>query len=293
MTPLLKASYRFVETWEEKYSNIIEWLVGQGADPTYRFPATWPRVKFGGQEVSIHGSSVLDIVTSWLHAAEKTEDVADDTQILSKLIQRITAASLNLTSPQRHQVRVDQSIVDLWERILGSTSSHDVNFLTADATVSAHSLVLQEASPVLKAMLSSCMKEGKTGQIEVRDASSSALRLFLEILYTCSSSSSEPSCEDTLAALDLAHRWQISGVVGILEEVLQEMISEETFWAIAEAAALKDLAKLKSACKSFIGKVSQAASLKQPARWCEELERNAIVGMRQFILQRQTGKQIQ
>lgn len=66
-----------------------------------------------------------------------------------------------------------------------------------------------------------CQLSGETRQIEVRDASSSAARLFLEILYTCSSSSSEPTCEDTLAALDLAHRWQISVVVGILEEVLQ------------------------------------------------------------------------
>lgn len=48
----------------------------------------------------------------------------------------------------------------------------------------------------------------------------------------------------------------------------QEMIGEKTFWAIAEAAALKNLAKLKNACKSFIGKASKAATLKRPARWC-------------------------
>eukprot|EP00438_Fugacium_kawagutii_P035904 Skav206061 [mRNA] locus=scaffold288:80674:81153:+ [translate_table: standard] len=112
-----------------------------------------------------------------------------------------------------------------------------------------------------KAMLSSSMKEGETRQIEVRDASSSAVRLFPEILYTCSSSS-ESSCDHTLAALDLADRWQISGVVGILEEVLQEVICDKTLWAIAKAAALKDLAKLKNACRSFVRKASKAMQTK-------------------------------
>lgn len=50
--------------------------------------------------------------------------------------------------------------------------------------------------------------------------------------------------------------------------LLQEMIGEKTFWAIAEAAALKDLAKLKNTCKSFIGKASKATSLKRPAKRC-------------------------
>ena len=123
-------------------------------------------------------------------------------------------------SSQRDQVRVDQSVVDLWERVLGSTSSHDVAFETADKPVTAHSLLLSEASPVLKAMLHSPMREGETRQIEVKDTSSSGVQLFLETLYTCSSRS-EPTCIDVLAALDLAHRWQVNGVVIILAEVLE------------------------------------------------------------------------
>eukprot|EP00438_Fugacium_kawagutii_P030870 Skav213461 [mRNA] locus=scaffold3211:25456:27240:- [translate_table: standard] len=204
MTPLLAALARAVSFGADKtHFNIMEWLVKQGADPTYRFPAgsPLPLIKLRmitGQEKehSLSGKSVLDILALLGYVG---------------MIQRLTLAALKAT-PQRHQVRVDKGVVDLWERILGSTSSHDVSFQTAGGPVTAHSLVLQEASPVLKAMLGSSMKEGETGQIEVRDASSSAVRLVLEILYTCSSSSFESSCEDTLAALDLAHRWQI-GVV--------------------------------------------------------------------------------
>eukprot|EP00438_Fugacium_kawagutii_P020902 Skav211793 [mRNA] locus=scaffold305:268434:270184:+ [translate_table: standard] len=227
MTPLLKTYARILETdySDEKYFNIMEWLVRQGADPTYRFPATWPSLRtwlpHGRAELKISGMSVLQLADVMRQLARRSAETNHIVSSLSNLIQRITAASLDLTSSQRHQVHVDQSVVDHWERFLGSTSSHDVTFLTADAPVTAHASFLQEASRVLKAMLSSSMKEGETRQIEVRDASRSAVQLFLEILYTCSSSSSEPSCEDTLAALDLAHRWQIGGVVGILEEILQ------------------------------------------------------------------------
>ena len=39
------------------------------------------------------------------------------------------------------------------------TSTHNVIFETADGEVSAHEQMLAVASPVLKAMLESCMKE--------------------------------------------------------------------------------------------------------------------------------------
>lgn len=148
MTPLVKAFARVVEADERiKYFNIMEWLVRQGADPTYRFPPAWPPVKIrtetGIKEYSLSRKSFLDFVAGFPQLPG-----------LSGLIQKLTLASLDATSPRRHQVRVDQSVVDFWERILGSTSSHDVSFQTADAPVTAHSLALREASPVLKAMLS-------------------------------------------------------------------------------------------------------------------------------------------
>ena len=45
-------------------------------------------------------------------------------------------------------------------------------------------------------------------------------------------------------ALDLAHRWQVNGVVDMLSSALQETISADSFVAIAEAAALKGIQPL-------------------------------------------------
>ena len=60
-----------------------------------------------------------------------------------------------------------------------------------------------------------------------------------------------------LAALDLAHRWQVNTVVHQLSDVLQEMITVESFVVIAAAAQLKGLSSLSRACYSFGTKSSQ------------------------------------
>ena len=53
---------------------------------------------------------------------------------------------------------------------------------TADGLVTAHAHMLKAASSVVAAMLESPMKEGQAQRIEIKDASSKAVSLFLEIL---------------------------------------------------------------------------------------------------------------
>lgn len=57
-------------------------------------------------------------------------------------------------------------------------------------------------------------ESGKT-----KDTNSSAVTLFLETLYTCSAQG-DPHYKTALAALDLAHRWQVEAVVAILADPL-------------------------------------------------------------------------
>ena len=60
------------------------------------------------------------------------------------------------------------------------TSTHDLLFETADGEVSAHEQILTAASPVLKAMLESIMKEGSSRRIQIKDSSESGVSLFLD-----------------------------------------------------------------------------------------------------------------
>eukprot|EP00438_Fugacium_kawagutii_P034784 Skav236248 [mRNA] locus=scaffold829:361480:361932:- [translate_table: standard] len=110
--------------------------------------------------------------------------------------------------------------------------------------------MLQVASPVVQAMLASPMTEGKSQRIQLKDTSRSAVTLFLEALYTCSSQG-DPDYKTVLSALDLAHRWQVDVVVAILAQLIQKMVTEESFPVIAEHAALKQLDTLKQVCRKF------------------------------------------
>ena len=130
------------------------------------------------------------------------------------------------------------------------TTSHNVIFQSSDGDVSAHDQILMLASPVLNAMLTSEMKEGSSWRIQVEDSSSSGVSLFLDLLYT-SSTREDPDHETMLVALDLAHRWQVHGVVQTLCNGLRDMIDASSFVAIAEAASLKGLESLGRACAHF------------------------------------------
>ena len=106
------------------------------------------------------------------------------------------------------------------------------------------------------------MKEGSSWCIQVKDSSSSGVSLLLDLLYT-SSTREDPDHSTMLVALDLAHRWQIHGVVQTLCKALCEMIDANSFVAIAEAASLKGLATLERACVHFGSQDEQVQAMIQ------------------------------
>ncbi|CAK9068118.1 unnamed protein product [Durusdinium trenchii] len=192
--------------------------------------------------------SAVSYVAAWKSLlSQRKEDWSRVQAYLTKVLRCFTAQSEAL--PQA-RISIRQGIVDLWERCLMDTSSQDLTFNTADGEVTAHSHVLAQASPVVAAMLSSPMKEGQKCLIEVKDASSNSVSLFLELLYTCSTKL-DPDYQMVLQALDVAHRWQVEVVVTILADLLQGMITDESFVAIAEHSVLKGLENLKTAARRF------------------------------------------
>ena len=76
---------------------------------------------------------------------------------------------------------IHEGIAELWEKSLAAKHSHDLTIKTADGLVTAHAHFLKTAS-VVAAMLESTMKEGRAQRIDVKDTSSKAVSLFLEIL---------------------------------------------------------------------------------------------------------------
>lgn len=237
--------------------NLIEWLVRAGADfsqkcgsPGFKF-GLWKAGDEKSTKISIDSEkhSFLSYISAWREQFERNDVWKKDLLFLDKVVDRVAKAS---SQPQsmRPRAPVDLGIIENWENYLASAASHDLTIEAADGHVTAHAQMLKQASPVVQAMLGSPMKERQAQQIQLRDTSSSAVRLVLETLYTCSSQS-DPDYKTALSALDLAHRWQMEVVVAILSDLVAELITAESFAAIAEHAALKGLDTLKKACQSF------------------------------------------
>eukprot|EP00438_Fugacium_kawagutii_P021958 Skav208054 [mRNA] locus=scaffold1124:149495:150502:- [translate_table: standard] len=233
----------------------IEWLIRRGASHSQKcaqanacfkiFKKNKPDVKL---QVAFGGLSCVSYIEAWMQEFKGKEDWQGDRKFLEEAMVRIARASRQRQTRPRASVR--EGTVEIWEKFLHATASHDLTIEAADGQVTAHSGMLQEASPVVQAMLASPMTEGKSQRIQLKDTSRSAIALFLEVLYTCSSRG-DADYQTVLSALDLAHRWQVEVVVGIFADLLETMITEESFPAIAEHAALKHLDTLKQACRKF------------------------------------------
>eukprot|EP00438_Fugacium_kawagutii_P004783 Skav203120 [mRNA] locus=scaffold447:619283:620113:+ [translate_table: standard] len=235
---------------------MIEWLVRSGASYSQRGGKTSVVQSRGNTtatklQVPFAEQSGMSFLLAWreqFENARKQDEWGGELKCVERLLDSIAQASSHQQT--RPRTSVDDGIVEIWDKFLHATSSHDLTIEAADGQVTAHAGMLQEASPVVRAMLVSPMKEAQSQRIQLADASSSAVTLFLEALYTCSSQG-DPDHETALSALDLAHRWQVAAVVAILSDLIQGMITEESFAAIAEHAALKGLGTLKQACHKF------------------------------------------
>lgn len=133
------------------------------------------------------------------------------------------------------------------ESVGGSCSS------SGPCVVRAHSVVLRRASPVLEALLASPMREGQTGVLRVEGASEQAVRLLLQLVYTGTTTGEDPEVPELLGAMDLAHRWQITHIVDMLEWALAGKVTLGHLNSLCEGAVLKGLPVLRNACRSFAG----------------------------------------
>ena len=257
-TPVLIAACKLpvVAQEEERILDLIEWLVKSGASISQKSGnsttsySLWKTNDKANTTITVEyrGHSVMSYINAWREALQGKPEWKQQFDFLAKVVERIARASRQLHT--RRRASVDEGIVDIWEKYLHATISHDLTMEASDGRVTAHAQMLMAASPVVQAMLGSPMKERQTQQIQLKDTSSSAVTLFLEALYTCSLQG-DPDYKTALSGLDLAHRWQVEVVVAILADVVEELINQESFAEIAEHAALKGLDQLKKACQRF------------------------------------------
>lgn len=119
------------------------------------------------------------------------------------------------------------------------------------AELRAHATVLRSASKVLRAMLSPAFREGSTARVEV-DCESAAVKLLLSVIYTGEEvDEGEAPPDSLLAAVELAHQWDVGHAVAALEAAAARRIDDERLGRAAEVAARLQLPQLSPACMAF------------------------------------------
>ena len=180
MTQLTDKSGNTLET--------IEWLIRSGASMEQK--CTGGKSNFGLTEkpeqpcirVECRGHNAISYVWAVQRGMRQNlEHWNYAASFLTKILETFAEASVQ-KSPARPRVSIDAGIAELWEKSLAAKESHNLTIETADGLVTAHAHMLKAASSVVAAMLESPMKEGQAQRIEIKDASSKAVSLFLEIL---------------------------------------------------------------------------------------------------------------
>lgn len=246
-------------------------LLSQGADPRKLAGKVTGQICSWGDNrefpqlewVKCENHSAISLVYAILGQLEKHEkQYSMQIKNCEKMLQVFSTFE-----PEAHagKLWIAEEVVDLWEQVRGNLQEDGENFgdvkleivqpTGATVMLRAHSVVLRAASRVLKGMLAAPMREGATGIIRVEGASAEAATLCLHLIYTGLISGVDvPLPQTLLGAIDLAHRWQVDHVVAMLERGLAKTVTAACLADVFEAAVLKDLPVLRSACKAFAEK---------------------------------------
>jgi len=290
---------------------LLRFAMRCGADPHIVAPkqcdvSRWWGGERGGDNmkpISFAGRSAFECLLAAKRSIKlRHQDPSDDADWTDELKAVDEAVDiLSRPSCAASTVAVNEEVVATWEAALADNASADVtirvlpsstNGAVASASkagvggaggsdgeelpcdvvdVKAHSAVLQGASSVLKAMLSTQgMREGAQRVIEVTGSSARAVGLILALVYTgavaAGSDDEDPGMADILSALDLAHRWQLLHVVQMLAAAAARRIDSDTFEATMDAALRLELPSLLATSRSFVGAHSREMRARLAAR---------------------------
>ena len=256
-----KKTYPFEKTSgqvEIETVKIATWLVKRGADPNLRCRREFPQAqdwmsifleKHDQSDVryTVAGHSAYSMLAQVQRDMRGSKHAENWSPYLRKLSGLMS--TLAQTKPEAATVSMSPAVLEVWEKFSADKQWHDLVVEAIDGEVTAHAAFLACVSPVVASMLSSNMKEARSKRIAV-DVPTKALSFMFELLYT-GASSKVFSNSFALPALDLAHRWQITHIVEMLETPVAGALNVENFADVSESAVLKDLPKLKLACRNF------------------------------------------
>ena len=135
------------------------------------------------------------------------------------------------------------------KKILSDGLLYDLTIKCGGEDFKAHKAVLASQSPVFRRMLESDMKEQRTNVIEISDVDQAVISDMLAYIYT----GSVPNLDTlTRELLNVANKYELSGLFTMCERELKSKISLENVIELLQLADLLDSSYLKKACLSYI-----------------------------------------
>ena len=127
----------------------------------------------------------------------------------------------------------------------------------------AHRCVLTARAPVVKVMLDAPMTESETDTVLISDISYEVMREVLRFLYTNKFTRDMDTVLDDMgeAILYAAHKYEVTGLVGLCEQHFIRRISVDNARAMHQLANKYNLTGLTAAVDAYIAKHSEAIML--------------------------------
>ncbi|XP_053401194.1 BTB/POZ domain-containing protein 6-B-like [Mercenaria mercenaria] len=139
-------------------------------------------------------------------------------------------------------------MVELFDKSLWTDVKFHFKNQEQEQTIQAHRIVLAARSPVFQAMFFGPCADGKT-EIELKDVEKETFLLFLRYIYSDTITLNK---ENASAVLEMAHYYQVSGLVKLCADFLATVITTQNCCEILTFAMFYNLTSLKTSCCSFI-----------------------------------------
>lgn len=269
----------------EQRLKLLKFATAQGASPHIIAPETCDNPRswsLGGDDdgdleetnmVIFAGKTALQCLLSLENEIRALEDWEKNWARDIAVIDRALSTLLKRPSSEATaRVNIHEGLLEMWARILSNADSTDVIISvqgqgssgSETQEVYGHRVVLCEASPVLKAMLTGSMREGVSQKISLDECSVSAVRLLVSLLYTGSlpGNENEPCLTSMLDALVLGHRWQVQHVIDIITPATIKRLDIENLEVVLGVALRMQDLEFLSVCRSFISGHAEDVSAK-------------------------------
>lgn len=146
-------------------------------------------------------------------------------------------------------------ILSQLEKYYLSDDLSDISFIIDGNKVFAHKFLLSAESSVFKAMFFGDFKESNNKEIELKETSIEAFKLFLKYFYFEGFKLREDVYNGYLMAIEvfkLSHRFQMKQLSDVIEGELIQMISIDNIAIFCEIGLLYELNQLLEALKRFV-----------------------------------------